>query len=189
MLRLRTKRESFPTLMAAEVLELRSLLSAGAAAVHQATHAAGQATAHPASHPVLTPFPVSLSATNTQGTLDEFTGSLTMTPVTLKVGTHVTLNVTGVDTTTVPLTYTVVIKGKISFLSPGADTTNIQLIPSGTLTVKDGSGHTLTTAKAGKAHPLTLNVVNLTGAFIECDLQLTAKAKPPVLISFQAELG
>lgn len=184
MPRLRTKQESFRVQVAAEVLEFRSLLSAGAALAGHAAHAAAHAlAAQPAAHSVLPQTAVSVTVSQ-PGSSHNSLGSVTMTPVTLKQGGHVTLHVTTEDNTA-----TAVIKGKITDWSVGGIDTTIHLVPAGKLTVKNNSGHTVATAKAQKTEPLTLSVVNSTLDFVQLDLNFVSSVKPPFLFHLTASIG
>jgi len=184
--RLRANRDAASLPLAAQVLELRSLLSAGAAAVHHATHAADHAVAStPDTHPVLPTIPVTVQVTAPE-VFFQIPGTLTITPVVLKAGAHVTIHASAVDNSgPTPLTYTAVIKGKITSWHDVGISTQVSLVPTGTITEKDGSGHTLGTAKALKTPPLLLTLHQTTLTFIGLDLNFASHAKPPVLSDFQ----
>jgi hypothetical protein len=173
----------------AEVLELRSLLSAGAAAVHQATHAADHAAAStPDTKPALTPIPVTVQL-NGNGLFNQIPGgSLTITPVVLKAGAHVTIHVSAVDNSgPTAVTYTAVIKGKITSWQDVGISTQVSLVPTGTLIAKTGDGHTLGKASAQKTTPLSLTLHQSTLAYITLDVHFLSHSKPPILADFQAE--
>lgn len=173
--------------VAAEVLELRSLLSAGAAAVHHAVHAADHAAAPtPNTHPTLATIPVTVQLDNPD-LFRQIPGTLTITPVVLKPGGHVTIHVSAEDDTLTPVFYTVAIKGKITSWHDVGISTQVSLVPTGTLIAKDGSGHTLGTLKPQKGTPLSLTLHQNTLAYITLDLHLTSHSQPPVLTDFQAE--
>lgn len=173
--------------VAAEVLELRSLLSAGAVAVHQATHAADHAVSSNVS-PQTTPatIPVTVQLDNPDLFRQIPGGSLTITPVVLKAGGHVTIHVSAEDDTLTPVFYTAVIKGKITSWHDVGISTQVTLVPTGTLTAKDGSGHVLGKVSAQKTTPFTLTLKQNTLAFITLDLNFISHSKPPVITDFQA---
>ena len=185
----RQKCDSFPAILAAEVLEARSLLSAGATAVHQATHAADQAVARSPDPHVQAALEVTVQLSE-PGFFQQLPGgALTITPVVLKQGAHVTIHVTAVDNSGVsPVTYTANIKGKITSWHDVGISTQVSLIPTGTVTGKTASGQTIGTAKAQKGEPLTLTLKQNTLEFITLDVNFVTHAKPPVTIDFQASV-
>jgi len=173
--------------VAAEVLELRSLLSAGAAAAHHALQVADHAAAPtPNTHPTLPTIPVTVQL-NSPELFRQIPGTLTITPVVLKPGGHVTIHVSAEDDTVTPVFYTVAIKGKITSWHDVGISTQVSLVPTGKLTAKDGSGHTLGTLKPQTGTPLSLTLHQSTLAYITLDLNFISHSKPPILTDFQAE--
>jgi hypothetical protein len=175
--------------VAAEVLELRSLLSAGAAAVHHAVHAADHAAAPtPDTHPVLPTIAVTVQTNSAEDGFHQFPGTMTITPVVLKKGSHITIKVNATDDTHAgaTLVYTAVIKGTVTSFEPVGISNQVKLVPAGSIVEKDLSGHTLGTAKVAKTPPLLLTLNASTGKFITFDVNFTVPhSKPPIAVDFQ----
>jgi hypothetical protein len=180
--------DSFLLGAAAEVLELRSLLSAGAAAVHHALHAADHAPSSVISPQTTLPtvsVTVHIDSPTVHSTVSN--GSLTITPVTLKKGLHVSIHATAVDGTgPSAITYTANFSGRTtnwSFFSNFVETT---LVVAGTLKVKNASGHTIATLKPEKGSTVLLQVFQNTLSLKEIELSFSSHARPPVITDFLA---
>jgi hypothetical protein len=176
----RVRRESSPFPIAADVLEVRALLS-GAAAVHSAAQhalavahapAAGKITS--TGYQVTVQIPDLLSVNNppVQGP-----GSLAITPVSTTVGSHVQVRVTAALTVdTIPALLTVSLKGKVLSSSSNGSTTTVHLAPSGTFKFTSTiSGHVKTISIHAIA-PMTITLDN-TGTFTALETEFNL---PPI---------
>jgi hypothetical protein len=135
MSRLRRKRcVAFLSTVAAEVLETRALLSAGAAAAHAAVqHAQGQVIS-PAAKTVF-----DIDVTTSVSGSAHFSGFMTVSKISLTPGAHITAHVT------VNVAPGHTIKGTISGLVqsslPGAQDTTVTLTPGGKLVERSPTLH------------------------------------------------
>jgi hypothetical protein len=175
---------SFP---AAEVLETRSLLSAGAA-VHAAVHAAQVAThSNPGAAPAIvtkTTIPVTAQFDGS-GMFETDPASLTISPFKLQVGAHAKYSVTLSPHPGETIKGT--ITGTVKSFSHVGISNQVVLKPGGSLveTIQTGSGH----AQKATAKPtgnLTITLNFNTGNFITLDVNYAVlHSSPPITFDFQ----
>jgi hypothetical protein len=198
MVRLRRKDcSSFQVPAAAEVLEVRSLLSGAAAAVHSAAHhalAAGHAPAGAGAAPaagktmstqydVTVQFPAFFIPGNNPPF--QVPGLLAITPVSTTVGSHVQVAVrSSITVFGLPALVDVSLKGKVLSSSSNGLTTTVNLAPTGTLKFTANiSGHIRTSTFRAIA-PMTITLDD-TGQFtlVETDFKVPPShgvTKPPI---------
>jgi hypothetical protein len=145
----RTRSESFSVPCAAELLESRALLSAGATAVHVATHGAAIPTQAIEPHTFHATVIAAVNINNSGGTMFPGFGKLTLSKITPTDGSKVTAKVSfpagGPSHESLTATFT----GTISTISVVGPDTFIALDPTGgSLTLKAKSGGHSITAKA-----------------------------------------
>lgn len=143
----RVRREANSLPLAAEVCEARALLSS-AAAVHMAIHHAQASVAGPTASPGNAAIQPAVTMANFQVTYEapdpdpkdpgtvSFPGTLSISPVLLKVGARVT--VTGSATADLggPTLMTMKLSGKVQSWAPQGVTTNVTLKATGSVTLE-----------------------------------------------------
>lgn len=148
MLRRSTDRGSLPCMAAAEVLEMRALLSAGAAAVHQATvHAVhpGELTPNTTLHPVVVP---QVTVQNSVFTGPKAT-SFSISQPSLTAGSAVKMQAAfTVLINNAPISFKATFSGKVLSSGPFLGGTEILVTPTGGSLV----GHGIVNGKKSTVH-------------------------------------
>lgn len=174
MVRLRRKESSsFQISAAAEVLEVRSLLSGAAAAVHSAALHAQAAEQTPAVAGVA-PATGKTTSTSYQVTVQipdlngnppqQSAGLLVISPVSTTVGSHVTAAVSATFTLTgIPALAALFVKGKVLSSSSNGSTTTVNLAPTGTLKLTGSAGGHTFRGHARAIAPMTITLDDASG--------------------------